>query len=261
VTRVRRLSVLVGLAILLAGCNVNARFDITMRADGTGTVRTTITVDSDAVQRLGGPTAFTRTVPLDDLRAAGWTVSSWKRGDGGTETIELSHPFVDQADLGHRIVDLAGPKGILAKPALTHERGWFSSRYAVSLVVDVRSPSVDIVHDAALSTRLRAAGVDPALLQAELAVQLRSALHVTVVVHLPGGATHTYDAATGTVQTYRASSGGTDWDHVVKFGIGAAMALLAGLFFLAAGVGARRNRRRAAQRVDRSPRPERTPLM
>ena len=262
-TRVRRLSVLVGLAILLAGCNVNARFDITMRADGTGTVRTTITVDSDAVQRLGGPTAFTRTIPLDDLRAAGWTVSSWKRGDGGTETIELSHPFVDQADLGRRIVDLVGPKGILQKPALTHERGWFSSRYAVSLVVDVRSPSVDIVHDAALSSRLRAAGVDPALLQAELAVQLRSALHVTVVVHLPGGATpHTYDAATGTVQTYQAASGGTDWDHVVKFGIGLALALLAGMFFLAAGVGARRNRRRAAQRVDRGPRPEeRTPLM
>ena len=255
------MSVLVGLVIALAGCNVNARFDITMREDGTGTVRTTITVDSDAVQRLGGPTTFAQTIPLDDLRAAGWTVSSWKRGDGGTETIQLSHPFVDQADLGRRIVDLAGPNGILQKPALTHDRGWFSSRYALGLVVDVRSPSVDIVHDAALSSRLRAAGVDPALLQAQLAVELKSALHVTVVVHLPGQATNTYDAATGTVQTFRATSGGTNWDHVVKFGIGSALALLAGMFFLAAGVGARRNRRRASERVDSAPRPERTPLM
>ena len=35
----------------------------------------------------------------------------------------------------------------------------------------------------------------------------------------------------------------------MKFGIGLALALLAGLFFLAAGIGAQRNRRRAAQRV------------
>jgi hypothetical protein len=213
------------------------------------------------VQRLGGPTAFVQTVPLADLRAAGWTVSAWRRGDGGTETIVLSHPFVDQADLGRRILDLAGPNGILQNATLTHEHGWFSSRYTLSLVVDVRSPSIDIVHDTALSTRLRAAGVDPGLLQAQLAVQLKSALHVSVVVHLPGNKTRTYDAAPGSVKTVSASSGGTDWDHVVKFGIGLALALLAGLFFLAAGVGARRNRRRAAQRIDRGPRPERTPLM
>ena len=47
--------------------------------------------------------------------------------------------------------------------------------------------------------RLRAAGLDPALLQAQLAVQLRSALHVTLVVHLPDGHTESYDAATGSV--------------------------------------------------------------
>jgi len=80
-------------------------------------------------------------------------------------------------------------------------------------------------------------------------VQLKSALHVSVVVQLPGGHTETYDAATGSVKTVRVADGGTDWDRVVKFGIGLAMALLAGLFFLAAMVGARRNRRRAAQRI------------
>ena len=47
----------------------------------------------------------------------------------------------------------------------------------------------------------------------------------------------------------------------MKFGIGVALALLAGLFFLAATVGARRNRRRAAQRIARGPEPERVPLM
>ena len=61
----------------------------------------------------------------------------------------------------------------------------------------MRSPSVDIVHDPTLAARLRAAGVDPAALEPQLAVQLETALHVSVVVHLPGGRTVTYDARDG----------------------------------------------------------------
>ena len=159
-----------------------------------------------------------------------------------------------------RIVDLVGPKGILQNPTLLHDRGWFNSDYAMSLVVDVRSPSVDIVGDTALSTRLQAAGVDPVALQSELAVQLKSALHVSVVAHLPGGETRTYEAPVGSVQTFRVASGGTDWDHVVKFGIGLALSLLAGLFFLAAGVGAAATAAAPPNAWPR-PQPERTPLM
>ena len=88
-----------------------------MRDDGTGTVRTTITVDSDAVQRLGGPTAFAQTILLDDLRAAGWTVSQWTKGEGGAETIIVVASLSSiEADLARRIGDLAGPNGILRKP-------------------------------------------------------------------------------------------------------------------------------------------------
>jgi hypothetical protein len=98
-------------------------------------------------------------------------------------------------------------------------------------------------------------------LQSQVATQLKTALHVSVLVRLPGGETKSYDAATGSVETVKVSGGGTDWDHVVKFGIGVALALLAALFFLAAGVGIRRNRRRAAQRVVRGNHSERAPLM
>ena len=73
---------------------------------------------------------------------------------------------------------------------------------------------------------------------------LRSALHLTVVIHLPGGKSQAYDAATGSVKTFRVAQGGTNWDHVVKFGIGVMLAFIAALFFLAATVGARRSRRR-----------------
>jgi hypothetical protein len=231
--------------------------DITVRDDGSGTVRSTITVDADAVQQMGG----VQSVPLNDLRHAGWTISKWVKSGTGSETITLAHRFANQSELGQRIVDLVGPKGILQSPKLTRDRGWFSSHNALSVVVDLRSPTVDIVHDAALAAQLRAQGVDPALLQAKLAAELKNALHLSVVLHLPSGRKGTYAVASGKVQTVHLADGGTDWDHVVKFGIGSALALIAAMFFLAAGVGARRNRRRAAQRIMRGPQPDRAPSM
>ena len=146
------------------------------------------------------------------------------------------------------------PHGILQDPTLDPSRGWFSSRDAVSarrrraLAVDRHRP-----RRAHSPARLRAAGLDPALLQAQLAVQLKSALHVSVVVHLPGGRHRDVRRRRPEAsETVRVSGGGTDWDRVVKFGIGVALALLAGLFFLAAGVGIRRNRRRAHERGRRA---------
>lgn len=252
---------LVALVVVLAGCRVDTRVDITLRDDGSGTVRTSVTIDADAVQRLGGASSLAENVPVDDLRAEGWTVSRWSLGAAGSQSITLSHGFTDQRDLERRMVDLAGAHGILQDATVRRERGWFHSSDQVGLVVDVRSPSIDIVHDVPLATRLRAAGLDPARLQAQLAVQLKSALHVTVVVHLPGGHTETYVAPTGSIGTVRVSAGGTDSNRVVEFGIGVALALLAGLFFLAAGMGIRRNRRRARERGQPVTEPDRTPLM
>ena len=247
--------------VVLTGCRVDTRVDITVHDDGSGVVTSTVTFDADAVSKLGGAAGLAQSVPLDDLRAAGWTISPFHRGSGGTTVITFTRPFVDQRELQARIVELAGPHGILQNAKLKHDRGWFSSGDTVSVVVDMRSPSVDIVHDVALAARLRAAGVDPASLEAQFAVQLKSALHLSVFVHLPGGSVQRYDAPSGSVKNFRASTGGTNWDAVVKSGIGLALALLALLFFSAAGVGVRRNRRRAAQRIARDPEPERAPLM
>jgi hypothetical protein len=261
VTSLRGVLALFGLVVLVAGCNVKARVEITVHDDGSGAVRSTVTLDADAVARLGGAEALDQNVPLGDLRTAGWTISKWKKAAAGAETITLSHPFTDQADLVRRMVDLVGRHGILRGPVISHERGWFSSRDVLAIVVDVRSLSPDIVHDAPLAQKLRAAGADPVALDAQLSADLKSALHLSVVLSLPGGQTETYDAAAGSVKTMRLAHGGTDWDRVVKFGIGLSLALLATLFFLAAGVGIRRNRRRASQRVDRGAEPDRAPLM
>jgi hypothetical protein len=261
VARVWRVFIFLGIVVLLAGCRVDTRVDIKMRDDGSGTLQSTVIFDADAVAQLGGASALEQNVPLTDLRGSGWTVSPFRPGASGTTVITFSHPFADQRELAQRIVDLAGPHGVLQNPKIVHDRSWFSSRDSVSLVIDVRAPQVGIVKDTDLASRLRAAGTDPAQLEAVLAVQLKTALHVSVTIHLPNGVTKRYDAAGGSVKNFQVKDGGLDWDRVVKFGIGVAFALLAGLFLLAATVGVRRNRSRAAQRIARDPEPERVPLM
>jgi len=228
--------------------------------DGSGLLQTTVTLDADAVARLGTAAAAAPAVIVDDFRSAGWKVSRWQKSGNGSQTISLSHSFADRAELAQRVAELAGPKGILRDPTLSRQRGWFSSRNALSVVVDMRAPSVGVTSDAALVAKLRSAGVDPATLESQLDSQLRGALHLTVVLHLPDGHTETYVAQDGQVQTVRATSGGTDWDHVVKFGLGIALAVVAAMFFLAAAVGASRNRRRVIQRFETRPPRDRAPL-
>jgi len=248
------------LGVVLAGCNVNARVDVVLHADGSGVLRTTVTLDADAVARLGTAAGGTPPVVLNDLRAAGWKVSPWVETEHGSQTITLSHTFADQAELTRLVGDLAGSNGILRSPTLSHQRGWFSSHDALSLVVDTRAPSVGVTDDAALVAKLRAAGVDPAALESQLDSEVRGALHLTVVLHLPDGHKQTYVAQNGQVRTVSAVSGGTDWDRVVKFGLGIALGIVAAMFLIAAGVGAQRNRRRVIERFEASPPTDRAPL-
>jgi hypothetical protein len=245
---------------VLAGCNVNTRVDVFLHADGSGVLRATVTLDADAVARLGTATGGAPPVILDDLRAAGWKVSPWATSASGSQTITLSHTFADQAELARRVGDLAGVNGILRNPTLSHQRSWFSSHDALSLVVDMRAPSVGVTDDAALVAKLRSAGVDPTALESQLDSQLRGALHLTVVLHLPDGHKQAYAARDGQVYTVSARSGGTDWDRVVKFGLGIALAIVAAMFLVAAAVGAQRNRRRVIQRFEASPPTDRAPL-
>lgn len=243
--------------VVLTGCRVDARVDVSLKGDGSGVLRTTLALDADAMAQLGGQQAAAKQIRLSDLRAAGWTLSAWNHN-----TITFAHDFRGQAELAQRLADLVGPGGVLRDPHITRERGWFGSSDSVSMVVDMRAPTTGIGSDADLKARLRAAGVDPAALDAQLTSELRSSLHVSVVVHLPNGQTRTFEATNGTTSTVKAAQSHRDWDRIIKLGIAAALALLGVLFLLAASVSARRNRRRRAQRVRSTQiEHERAPLM
>ena len=127
-TPVRRVwGLLLVSVVLLAGCKVDARVDVTLRADGSGTVTARVTLDADAVRRLT-TAPIAQAVPLADMRAAGWKVSGWTKSSGGSESITVSHGFVGQTDLARRLADLVGTTGVLHDPAITRTRVGSSAR-------------------------------------------------------------------------------------------------------------------------------------
>ena len=246
-TPVRRVwGVLLLSVVLLAGCKVDARVDVTLRPDGTGTVAARIELDAGAVRQLtahDGPLA--RAVPLADVRAAGWTVSQWTPTAGHGEAITLTHPFVGQPDLTRRIADLSGPSGILSAPKITRERGLLDSDDGIAITVDLRHLSTGIRSDAELAKRLAAAGLDVGTLDAQLHAQLAGALHVTVVVNAPGGKSKTVQLTAGGHARVSASNSQTDTQRLVLFAGGALLLVLA-LMIMAASTASRSRRRRTS---------------
>jgi hypothetical protein len=247
-------------AALLAGCRVDARVQITLAADGSGSIATTLTLDREAVERMGGAEELATSIPLDDLKQAGWKIDAWTAAKDGGYTTKLTRSFRDEADLNRRLVDLAGPDGALRDANITHSRRGFSSKNGVSVTVDGSDPAPGIVADSALATQLKNFGIDPAAMETQLAKELRDNMHLTVAVTLPDGTHKVVSANPDNPQTLAASHSEPNWDHITQFGIALLLALLAVMFFSAATVSARRNRRRQAARV-RYDEVERAPLM
>jgi hypothetical protein len=231
--------------VLLAGCKVDARIDLTLRPDGTGTVAARIALDAGAVRRLTTHLPLARAVPLGDVRAAGWTVSKWLPISGGGDAITLTHPFVGQPDLTRRIAELAGAGGVLRDPRITRQRGLLDSQDAIAITVDLRHLSTGIRRDAELAKRLTAAGLDVNTLDAQLHSQLVGALHVKVVVHAPGGKSKTVQLAAGDHATVSASTSHTYARRVELLAAGALLLVLA-LMIMAASMASKSRRRRTS---------------
>jgi len=228
VTPVRRVwGLLLVAAVLLAGCKVDARVDITLRADGSGSVAAKVTLDAEAVQRLTSQGSLASAVPLDDLRDAGWRISAWKSDRSGGAAITLSHAFVGQVDLARRLADLTGPKGALRDPRITRTRGWFGASDTIAVTVDLRDIGAGVKSDAELAKRLQAAGLDVNTLDAQLTSELKDALRVTVAVHAPDGSSRTLALKAGGHVTIAASTSHTYLRRVALLSAGAALLQLA----------------------------------
>jgi hypothetical protein len=206
-TPVRRVcGVVLVSVVLLAGCKVDARVDVRMKADGSGTVTVQVTLDADAVSRLTVKEPLAKAVRLGDLRAAGWNVSAWTTASDGGKTIMLTHDFTDQQDLARRFEDLVGTNGVLAEPKIRRTRSWFRATESIEVGADLRHLSTGIRSDADVAKALTNAGVNVDALDAKLRGELGKAFTLTIAVHAPDGETSEVHVKPGTVGTAGAQS-------------------------------------------------------
>lgn len=232
-----------------AACKADTRVDITLRPNGTGTVTAQVHLDADAAHRLAAGSTLAKAVPLDDLRAAGWQISAWHLGATGDATITLTHEFTDQGDLARRLADLTGTNGVLREPRIVRQRGWFTTRDRLSVVVDLHAPSTGVASDAQLVQQLQRAGLDVSSLDQTLTTQLRDALTLQVALHVPNAPTRVVTLSPGQSREAVASHSNFELDRFISAGLGIVLALLALMFLTAAGVGRRRERRRRRARA------------
>ena len=222
------------LLVALAGCRVDARLAVDRSADGSGTVRLTVVLDEGALSALGGFDEARDGVRLDDLRAAGWSVSAWERVGAGAR-ISIAHRFADAAGAAALISGLAGRGGVVRDVRAIDGEGWLSRREGVGLTVDLREPGGGIGADRELRAGLRALGLDPDALEARLGERLGRSLRVTVVLRTPDGETRSASVEPGERATVTLASSQRRVGAVLALS-GALLALIvAGLLVVGAG--------------------------
>jgi hypothetical protein len=213
---VRRVAVgVVALGVLLAGCSARATVQVTMRADGSGTVQAQVALDTDAVQAAeAGGAKLDQRVRLDDLRRVAWTVSPWVRTKSGGATLTLTKRFQSPDQVAGIVRELSGTTGPLRGVQVSRDAAWLGLGHRAALrgVVDLTSAQPGVTTDQQLVTNLTGQHVDVNAINLQLLAQLRSSFSVRLVANLPGshravtarpGTRVSLDATGTTIETVR----------------------------------------------------------
>jgi len=256
---------IVALALILAGCTVDATVTVVVRADGSGVVRVRVVADAEAVKAAeSGGAALEQAVRLADLADSGWTIGSWVKADDGSAMIVLSHRFESVDQVAGIVTGLNGKTGPLPSLRATRDAGFFSTEYGVKGSIDIPGATAGLADDAELGAKLGALGVDVNIIDQQLLAQIQSSFTLQVVVKLPGRAAVTFapkigsqaGARGGSVATVDASSSMRNTERILFLVATAGFAVLAILVWRRGG--RRRARRRTSRGRGPSPAPQGT---
>jgi hypothetical protein len=192
-------------ALLLGGCQVTTAVGVDARADGSGTVRATVTLDKDAAGRVPDLASKLR---VGDLRAAGWRIDGpVALADGGAR-VQASKSFATPRQAEAVVAELAGPQGPFRRFTLRRERSFAKTRLAFRGDVDL-TRGLGSFSDEQLRARLGGSdlGFDPAELQGKLGRALAQVFPVTVAVRLPGAVTSNAPGRAGNGAEWKPSLG------------------------------------------------------
>ena len=128
-----RALVLVGAAALLASCRVDARVDVAVGDDGAGQVQVTAGFDDEALARAGD-------LRLDDVRAAGWTVTGPQkeldRDASGRTWIHATKGFTDGQQFTAIMNEVTGTSGVFRDFQLRRTTGFARVTYTLTGTID-----------------------------------------------------------------------------------------------------------------------------
>lgn len=173
--------------LLLSGCQVDVSVGVDSRADGSGTVTATVTLDRAASAQLPDLAGHLR---VDDLKAAGWQVDGpTDAGDGG-KAVTATRRFSDPSGAASAMSQLSGRSGPFQDFRLRRQRSLLKTTTRFEGTVDLTS-GIEGFSDDELRARLggSALGVDVSALQQRLGVVFDRVFTFSVATRLPGDVT------------------------------------------------------------------------
>jgi hypothetical protein len=244
----RRLTlVVVACVLLLAGCKVDTTLTINVHDDGGGTVRLRVALDAEAVQNVeaGGGKLEDR-VRLGDLRAAGWTVSAWRRAPGGGATVTLRKSFANAGGLAGVVRELNGGNGPVRGVKLERDRGFLSTEYKTRGAADLSQLTAGIAADPEVVAQLTSQRVDVAQIEQRLTQQINDAFRLRIRLVFPGADVTEIDAKPGRKVSLATSTSQLDTTRVALLAAAAVLALAGIVLFVRGERRGRRLRRRGS---------------
>lgn len=183
-----------------SACRVDVSVGVDANADGSGRVRAAAVLDADAVDQLVGEAAGdpaqadpTKRIKVDDLRAAGWTVTGPAPTDDGGLEVVATQRYDDAADARRLLAEVAGDPGPFRDVSLRQTRSFFKTRTDFAGTVDLDA-GLGAFTDPDLRSALEATdeaplGVTTAQLEARLGEAIDRMFGLQVAVRLPGRVT------------------------------------------------------------------------
>jgi hypothetical protein len=205
--RWRLILLLLAASFLLAACRVDTAVVLRLNSDGSGRVILKVNIDKAAVTagEVDGRTLET-TLRVDDLSAAGWHISKWRRTSEGA-SITAWHSFANPQGVAPILAEIVGAESSFFKRAVViHKPGALVDKYSVDLELDPAALKLGLANDPALSQVLRNAGVAPEIVEENLNDRAASDIRFSLKSELPGGAISSA-AGKGDVKNGAASSG------------------------------------------------------
>jgi len=244
----RRLLVVVVACVLLAGCKVDTTLTIDVHDDGSGSVRVRLALDADAVQnaQAGGGKLEDR-VRLGDLRAAGWTVTPWRRAPDGSATVSLRKNFQNAGDLAAVVAELSGKDGPLQGVTLERNRGFLSTEYKIKGDADLSRLTAGIADDPEVVAQLTGQRVDLARIDQRLAQQINDAFRLRIRFVFPGGDVAEVKPEPGKKVSLATSTSQFDTTRALLLAGAVALGVLGVVLLVRGEVRARRRRGRGAR--------------